>query len=73
MSTSKRVDKPAHGGARPGAGRPPTYGTGLEHTSVRLSSADKRYLRKLGNGNVSMGIHRVIALATGQEDDTGTE
>ena len=61
------------GGSRSGSGRPPTSKQPTEHTSVRLTADTKRYLRKVGNGNVSEGIERMVRRATGQEDELASD
>lgn len=63
-----------HGGAREGAGRPhldgskPGEGEPVEPVTISLTAADRKFLRELGDGNVSAGVRRLIKEAAMTND-----
>lgn len=55
--------KPTHGGARNGAGRKPADGaTGLQRRTITLDDKRADKLRKLGGGDLSLGIRKAADL-----------
>ena len=55
-----------HGGARPGAGRKLGYekpGAKRALLVCKVTADEKDFARQLGNGNVSEGVRRALALA----------
>ena len=54
-STNITQTKPAHGGARAGAGRPKSSKPRLKR-GITITVESERYLRQLGVGNLSAGI-----------------
>jgi hypothetical protein len=64
------VTKPTHGGARPGAGRPPITGATL--VRVLLNPDQVATAIELGDGNKSAGIRAALYLA-GQSKRTPAE
>jgi hypothetical protein len=58
--------KPAHGGARRGAGAKPADGvSGVQRYNVTLDAASDAAARRLGDGDRSLGIRRALAAARG--------
>lgn len=55
--------KPAHGGARAGAGRPPIHGERMVRRTITLPGSLAEQLAALGDGNLSAGIRRIAAQA----------
>ena len=59
-----------HGGARPGAGRPhlngskPGEGELVVTVTISIPRAMRDKLRDLGNGNVSEGVRRAVAITS---------
>ena len=56
----------SHGGARPGAGRKLGYvkpGAKRAMIVVKVTTDEKDFARKLGEGNASEGVRRALALA----------
>lgn len=54
-------DSRSHGGPRPGAGRKPLRDDeSMVRSTVTLLKTHHDYLAKLGNGNVSAGIRKLI-------------
>ena len=60
--------RPGRGGRRPGAGRPPLGPVPRIRANVTLMPADIAYLRRLGDGSVSLGIDRLIRQREQQAD-----
>lgn len=55
------MNKPKpRGGRRPGSGRPPVQDR-KQSITVTLSVSDIATLRRLGDGNVSAGIRRLVS------------
>ena len=53
------INKPKNGGARKGSGRKALDGaTGLKRVTVSLDDLSIEYLRKVGDGCLSIGIRR---------------
>lgn len=52
-----------HGGKREGAGRKPSQWGELIRCDVRLTPQMIEYCRRVGNGDLSEGIRRVLASA----------
>lgn len=48
------------GGARPGAGRPPKYDEAMVGMRVRVPRHYKRVTRSIGDGNLSLGVRRIV-------------
>jgi hypothetical protein len=57
--------KPTHGGKRQGAGRPTEDDAqGLKRVIVMLNDHHVQAAKKIGGGNVSLGIRRALSKAT---------
>lgn len=56
-----------HGGGRPGAGRPTADGaTGMQRKNVSLDQVTIDGARALGDGDLSLGLRRAVAIAAGR-------
>jgi hypothetical protein len=53
-----------HGGKRRGAGRPPLSSENTVPITLTLRPSDIAYLSKLGQGNVSAGVKKLIERET---------
>jgi len=59
-----------HGGKRAGAGRPAlTEGEKVRAITVTLSERDIAFLERIGDGNRSAGIRRLIEAARKESND----
>jgi hypothetical protein len=56
----KKDKKSTRGGVRPGAGRPVT-GVNYRVKTVTIDDATIERARKIGNGNISVGVRRAVA------------
>lgn len=56
------MEHPGWGGPRPGSGRPPAAAP-LKTLSVRLPPEHIEELRRIGDGNASEGVRRLLATA----------
>ena len=54
------TDKPTHGGARAGAGRKSLYDEKMLKITITLPRAHVDALCALGDGNVSLGVRRLL-------------
>lgn len=61
LNEAPRAPSPTHGGARPGAGRPPkSEDERMRYIQLTLPAADIATLSAIGDGGVSAGVRRLV-------------
>lgn len=68
MSDSERD---SWGGARAGAGRKSALGRSAPQYSVSILEADREFFLELGDGNLSLGVHRAASQLQSRANGTG--